>query len=156
MRLGFWVNSFPCDTNRLNDHFQRCWGCCYNPLLGFLLQPTLYIKLHSCCSQFLPIHPTTPDPVRPLPNLRLVGERSTQGSLILNIRPTVSYCPKFYLRQYFVHTCAILCAPPEYHHWEGCGSLLSRYSLLSLKSRGRGRGPFFYILYAILTFFFAE
>ena len=60
-------------------HFQRCWGCCYNPLLGFLLQPTLYIKLHSCCSQFLPIHPTTPDPVRPLPNLRLVGERSTHG-----------------------------------------------------------------------------
>ena len=34
---------FACDTNRLNDHFQRCWGCCYNPLLGFLLQPTLYI-----------------------------------------------------------------------------------------------------------------
>ena len=148
MRLGFWVNSFPCDTNSLNDHFQRCWGCCYNPLLGFPLQPTL-LKLQSCCSQFLPIHPTTPDPVRPLPNLRLVGERSTQGSLIFNIRPAVSYRPKFYnLRQYFVHTCAILCAPPEYHHWEGCGSLLS-----PLSEESGGLAPFFKFFNAILTFF---
>ena len=95
-------------------------------MLGLLLQPPFGVPatthfIYKGVLVLFTIPPDPPDnagvPVRPLPNLRLVGERSTRGSLIFNIRPAVSYRPKFYnLRQYFVHTCAILCAPPEYHH----------------------------------------